>query len=40
LTPQEQAQWRAALLPVQKEMQGRIGKDLIDEINKETASVK
>jgi len=36
LTDQEQAAWRKALLPVQKEMEGRIGKDLIDAINKET----
>lgn len=35
LTDQEQAEWRKALLPVQKEMEGRIGKDLIEAINKE-----
>ena len=35
LTEQEQAAWRKALLPIQKEMEGRIGKDLIDAINKE-----
>ena len=35
LTDQEQAAWRKALLPIQKEMEGRIGKDLIDAINKE-----
>jgi C4-dicarboxylate-binding protein DctP len=34
---QEQAQWRAALLPVQKSMEGRIGKDLIQAINKEAS---
>ncbi|GAB2850860.1 TRAP transporter substrate-binding protein [Pseudoduganella ginsengisoli] len=33
----EQAEWRKALLPVQKDMQGRIGKDLIEAINKEAA---
>jgi C4-dicarboxylate-binding protein DctP len=38
LTAQEQAEWRKALLPVQTEMAGRIGKDLIDSINKETAA--
>lgn len=34
LSPQEQAQWRAALLPVHKQMESRIGKDLISSINK------
>jgi C4-dicarboxylate-binding protein DctP len=33
-TAQEQAAWRAALLPVQKDMEGRVGKDLIASINK------
>ena len=37
-TPQEQAAWRAALLPVQKGMEGRVGKELISSINK--AAVK
>jgi C4-dicarboxylate-binding protein DctP len=37
LTPTEQAAWRKALLPVHKEMEGRIGKDLILAINKEAA---
>ena len=37
LTPAEQAEWRKALLPVHKEMEGRIGKDLINAIGKETA---
>ena len=40
LTDQEQAQWHKALLPVQKEMEGRIGKDLIDAINKEARGGK
>jgi C4-dicarboxylate-binding protein DctP len=39
LTDAEKQQWRQALLPVQKEMEGRIGKDLIDAINKESASM-
>lgn len=39
LTEQEQAEWHKALLPVQKEMEGRIGKDLIDAINKEVKTV-
>ncbi len=38
LTLEEQAEWRKALLPVQKEMEGRIGKDLIEAINKEAKS--
>ena len=37
LTPVEQAAWRKALLPVHKEMEGRIGKDLIAAITKEAA---
>jgi C4-dicarboxylate-binding protein DctP len=37
LTPVEQAAWRKALLPVHKEMEGRIGKELITAISKETA---
>jgi C4-dicarboxylate-binding protein DctP len=40
LTPQEQAQWRRALLPVQQQMAGRIGRDLIDAINRTTAQVR
>ncbi|MFZ6758107.1 TRAP transporter substrate-binding protein [Undibacterium sp. Ji50W] len=35
LTDKEKAEWRKALLPVQKEMEGRIGKDLIANVNKE-----
>ena len=37
LSAQEQAMWRAALLPVQKQMEERIGKELIQAINRETA---
>jgi C4-dicarboxylate-binding protein DctP len=37
LSAAEQAAWRKALLPVSKEMEGRIGKDLIIAINKEAA---
>lgn len=37
LTPQEQEQWRAALLPVHRQMERRIGRDLIDAIARETA---
>jgi C4-dicarboxylate-binding protein DctP len=36
-TPAEQAAWRKALLPVHKEMESRIGKELISAINKEAA---
>ena len=32
LTAEEQAAWRKALLPVHKQMESRIGKDLIDSI--------
>ena len=37
LSVKEQADWRKVLLPVQKEMESRIGKDLISAINKEAA---
>jgi C4-dicarboxylate-binding protein DctP len=37
LTPQQQAEWRKALAPVQKQMESRIGKDLITSINKTAA---
>ena len=37
LSVKEQAEWRKALAPVQKEMESRIGKDLISAINKEAA---
>lgn len=40
LNPQEQAAWRKALLPVQKQMESRVGADLIGQINKATASVQ
>jgi C4-dicarboxylate-binding protein DctP len=40
LNPQEQSAWRKALLPVQKQMEDRVGKDLIGQINKATASVQ
>lgn len=33
-TPQEAAAWRAALTPVQKDMEGRVGKELIASIAK------
>jgi C4-dicarboxylate-binding protein DctP len=37
LTPKEQAEWRKVLLPVHKQMESRIGADLIKSISKETA---
>ena len=39
ITAQEKAEWRRALLPVQKEMEGRVGKDLISAVNKESAAL-
>lgn len=39
LTDKEKAEWRKALLPVQKQMEGRIGKDLIAEVNHESAKL-
>ncbi len=35
-TEKEKASWKAALLPVQKTMEDRIGKDLISAVNKAT----
>ena len=37
LTPQEKNAWRKELLPVQKEFEQRIGKELVSSINKEAA---
>ncbi|RJF99405.1 TRAP transporter substrate-binding protein [Noviherbaspirillum saxi] len=39
LNENERADWRKVLLPVQKDMEGRIGKDLIQAVNKEAADV-
>jgi C4-dicarboxylate-binding protein DctP len=36
-TEKEKAEWRKALLPVQKTMEGRIGKELIAAVNKEVS---
>ena len=36
LTPDEQAAWQKALLPVHREMESRIGKSLIDAVYRET----
>lgn len=37
-TDAERAEWRKALLPVHKAMEDRIGKELIDAVNKATAA--
>lgn len=39
LTDAEKAEWRKALLPVHKTMESRVGKDLIQAIYKETATL-
>ena len=39
MTPAEKVEWRRALLPVQKDMESRIGKDLISAVNKESAAL-
>ncbi|CAN5819981.1 TRAP transporter substrate-binding protein [soil metagenome] len=39
LNDKERAEWRKALLPVQKDMEGRIGKELISNVNKEAAAL-
>ena len=36
LTPEQKAAWKKALVPVHQEMQDRIGKDIIQEVYKET----
>ncbi|MFZ6749994.1 TRAP transporter substrate-binding protein [Undibacterium sp. Ren11W] len=38
-TAAERAEWRKALLPVQKSMETRIGKELIANVNKEAAAL-
>jgi C4-dicarboxylate-binding protein DctP len=40
LTAEEQAEWRRALLPVQQQVEDRIGRDLIDAINRTTAQIR
>ncbi|NMM29433.1 MAG: TRAP transporter substrate-binding protein [Glaciimonas sp.] len=39
LSGKEQVEWRKALVPVQKQMESRIGKELISSINKESAAL-
>ncbi len=39
LNDKEKAEWRKALAPVQKQMEDRIGKDLIQAVNKESAAL-
>ncbi len=39
LNDAEKAEWRKALAPVQKQMESRIGKDLIQAVNKESAAL-
>jgi C4-dicarboxylate-binding protein DctP len=39
LTAEEQAAWRQALLPVHRQMEGRIGKSLIEAVYREAAAL-
>ncbi|EJM98599.1 tripartite ATP-independent periplasmic transporter solute receptor, DctP family [Herbaspirillum sp. YR522] len=39
LSEQQKAEWRQALLPVQQQMENRIGRDLIAAVNREAAAV-
>ncbi len=39
LTPTEKAEWRKALLPVRKEMESRIGTEMLKAVDKETAAL-
>ena len=36
LTPEQREEWRQTLLPVHKEVEARIGKDLIQQVYKTT----
>ena len=36
LAPDARAAWKKALVPVHREMESRIGKDIISEVYKET----
>ena len=36
LTPEQKAEWKKALVPVHREMESRIGKDIIQAVYKET----
>jgi C4-dicarboxylate-binding protein DctP len=38
LSDAEKAEWRKALLPVRKEVQGRVGKEVLDAVDKESAA--
>jgi C4-dicarboxylate-binding protein DctP len=39
LTDKERAEWSKVLVPVQREMEGRIGKELIQSVNKEAQAL-
>jgi C4-dicarboxylate-binding protein DctP len=39
LTAEEQAVWQQALLPVHREMEGRIGKPLVDAAYRKAAAL-
>jgi C4-dicarboxylate-binding protein DctP len=39
LSDKERAEWMKALVPVQREMEGRIGKELIQSVNKEAQAL-
>ncbi|NEX60457.1 TRAP transporter substrate-binding protein [Noviherbaspirillum galbum] len=39
LNDAQREEWRKAMLPVQKEMAGRIGADLVNSVNKESAAL-
>lgn len=39
LSDAEKSEWRKALMPVHKQMETRIGKDLIDAVNKESVNL-
>jgi C4-dicarboxylate-binding protein DctP len=39
LTDKERAEWTKVLVPVQREMEGRIGKELIQSVNKEAQAL-
>ncbi|MDB5758629.1 MAG: C4-dicarboxylate transporter, partial [Burkholderia sp.] len=39
LTAAEKAEWRKALLPVRKDVEGRVGKEVLNAVDKESAAL-
>ena len=39
LTAAEKAEWRKALAPVRKDVEGRVGKEVLNAVDKESAAL-